>query len=116
MAALVLFVVEGAGAGTTFAIDETVVIGRGREADILLADLEISRQHLRARGEGETLVIEDLGSSNGTTVNGERIEGATRLREGDLIKIGGTTLEFRCETHQLDDATPTEATSIHRPG
>jgi pSer/pThr/pTyr-binding forkhead associated (FHA) protein len=65
--------------------------------------------------EGETLVIEDLGSSNGTFVDDERIEGPVRLREGDVIRLGGTTLEFRYETTQLDDATPTEATSVYQP-
>lgn len=116
MAAVALFVVAGDGAGRTFTIDnEEVVIGRSREADIVISDLEVSRRHLRARGEGETLVVEDLGSSNGTFVNDEPLAGPRRLREGDVVEIGGTKMEFRYESRARDDATPTEATSIHRP-
>jgi predicted component of type VI protein secretion system len=63
----------------------------GREGcDIELADPEASRRHAAIRRAGEALLIEDLGSTNGTFVNGERIGAPRRLSEGDEVRIGET--------------------------
>ena len=61
----------------------------GREGcDITIADPELSRSHARILREGETVVIEDLGSTNGTFVNGERISGRRALAGGDEVRFG----------------------------
>ncbi len=72
------------------------VIGRdGSQCDAVVTDPRVSRVHLAIRhGEG-TAVVEDLGSTNGTYVNGERIDGRGVLRDGDTIKLGRTEIEFR---------------------
>lgn len=65
-----------------------LLIGRGADCDVIVADRQVSRHHARIRivGEGE-YVLEDLGSKNGTHVNGAAIEGAHRLVDGDVIQV-----------------------------
>ncbi|AKU17586.1 FHA domain-containing protein [Luteipulveratus mongoliensis] len=74
--------------------EEALTIGRGRANSIVLDDMLVSRQHVRITVDDEGLAIEDLGSRNGTFVNGRRIE-RTHLREGDRIGIGASTFEVR---------------------
>ena len=63
----------------------------GREGcDVVLADPEVSRRHAVVRQLDTGLAIEDLGSSNGTFVNGERVAGAVALSEGDSVRLGNT--------------------------
>jgi len=63
----------------------------GREGcDITIADPEMSRRQARLDREGDAVVIEDLGSTNGTFVNGERITAPRRLAEGDEVRFGET--------------------------
>jgi len=76
---------------------DRVVIGRSRECDIRIDDGNVSRRHAElsreaAAGAGWTVV--DLGSTNGTEVNGRRIGRRTPLEDGDRIAIGGTELVF----------------------
>lgn len=71
------------------------ILGR-RNADITIDDVDVSRQHaVIERYEGRFL-IKDLGSTNGTYVNGRRVD-AEFLRPGDVIKVGGTQLLFEVE-------------------
>lgn len=74
---------------------ELVTIGRDITNDIVINDPEVSRHHLRlARGAGG-FTLEDLGSTNGTFVNGQRLTGARPLRNGELIGLGETvTLSY----------------------
>jgi len=74
----------------------STVIGRGEGAQIRLADAGISRQHARVDFDGTRVVVTDLGSTNGTTVNGNRVSAAA-LQHGDVIQIGTTSLTFRLE-------------------
>ncbi|MDE9365867.1 FHA domain-containing protein [Luteipulveratus sp. YIM 133132] len=76
------------------AAEEALTIGRGRVNSIVLDDMLVSRQHVRITVDDEGLVLEDLGSRNGTFVNGRRIE-RTHLHEGDRIGIGASTFEVR---------------------
>jgi hypothetical protein len=70
-----------------------VVLGRSREADIRVSDVNASRRHAELRQEGATYWIVDLGSTNGLEVNGKRVDRA-RLRDGDRITIGTTEVVF----------------------
>lgn len=72
---------------------ERLVIGRLSECEITIADANASRRHAALVREGDGWAIEDLGSTNGTRLNGELITYA-RLRDGDLIEIGATQLRF----------------------
>ena len=87
-----LSVTEGAAAGKTFAVPKELTIGRS-DADITLDDDEISRRHAVVRRVGSDLEISDEDSSNGTYVNGQRVDGRRRLAHGDTIRVGQTTLE-----------------------
>ncbi|MDO8211445.1 DUF3662 and FHA domain-containing protein [Conexibacter sp. CPCC 206217] len=72
-------------------------LGRSRDCDIVLADGNVSRRHAEVRPRGDGWMIADLGSTNGVTVNGARIEQAQLLRGGDRIEIGQTQLTFELE-------------------
>jgi len=67
----------------------------GREGDIAIDDGDVSRQHAQVRLVEATAMIEDLGSTNGTFVNEERIAGAVALADGDLVRIGATVWRFQ---------------------
>ncbi len=72
-----------------------VVIGRSREAEIQVNDANVSRKHCELVQESPTVwSITDLGSTNGTRVNGTRIASSTRLSDGDRITVGGAELVF----------------------
>jgi len=70
-----------------------VVIGRSRECDVQLADTNVSRRHAELRQDGATYWLVDLGSTNGTELNGRRVE-REKLTDGDAITIGSTELIF----------------------
>src|SRR5438093_1073026 len=70
---------------------QAIVIGRDQDCDVPLDDTRVSRRHARLRVDATgTATLEDLGSTNGTFVNGRRIEGATVVHEGDSISIGNS--------------------------
>ena len=83
--------------------DRSVVIGRGSDCDLTLPTREASRHHAEVRFEGDEVVIEDLGSTNGTFVNGEILEAKHVLSPGDRIHIGG--VEITCYHMDADLAT-----------
>ncbi|HEU0238111.1 MAG TPA: DUF3662 and FHA domain-containing protein [Micromonosporaceae bacterium] len=74
----------------------STVIGRGDQANLRLPDVGISRRHARLDYDGSQVVLTDLGSTNGSMVNGQRIS-AVALNPGDMIQIGTTTLTFRVD-------------------
>jgi pSer/pThr/pTyr-binding forkhead associated (FHA) protein len=102
-----IVVTGGPLTGRRFDVDGDVVIGRV-EGTIVIDDDEISRRHAVVCGAHDGLTIEDLGSTNGTRVNGRRIEKRVELSEGDEIAIGQTT--FRVEA-----AAGASATVVARP-
>jgi len=71
----------------------SVVIGRSRECDLRVADGNASRRHAEVMQEGATYLVVDLGSTNGTELNGKRIT-REKLTDGDRITIGATDLVF----------------------
>ncbi|MGA8576470.1 MAG: FHA domain-containing protein [Candidatus Cybelea sp.] len=67
-------------------------LGRSHEADVALRDPEVSRRHVRFEGQNGRVYMEDLKSSNGTFLNGRRINEAIEVRQGDEIDVGTTRL------------------------
>ena len=117
MAEALLVIREGAEAGREVPLTAPLTLGRAEDADLVLGDAGISRSHARVTPEGVSAVIEDLGSSNGTFVNGERVEDPRRLRDGDEIQVGGALIAFAggTEETQLMADTDPDATEAH-PG
>jgi FHA domain-containing protein len=89
-----LNVTSGDARGTSVALEDELVLGRScAEFPGLRADTEISRVHARVWREDGELLIEDLGSRNGTYLNGSRIHGPRLLQPGDWLRVGQTTME-----------------------
>ncbi len=116
-----LIVITGAGVGTMYRVPAgEAVIGRGQRAAVRLLDDGVSRAHARlssaadgesdggsdghGHGPGERLVLEDLGSRNGTFLNGRRLERPQPLSDGDKIQIGRTTVLRFCYHDSLDES------------
>ncbi len=93
--AALMFLKGGEGEPTDFPIGDTAVIGRSTSASVRLADREVSRKHSQIDKQGEDYFLKDLGSSNGTFLNGKRLFGPARLKDGDEVVIGTSKLEFR---------------------
>src|SRR5689334_12189627 len=87
-----LVVLAGANVGEMYSLFGTLSIGRGRDADIRIQGDGISRQHARIHVSPAGVVLEDLGSTNGSFVNGERVVDQCPLNDGDKIQLGGTTI------------------------
>ena len=87
---------EGPLAGQRIAVETELIVGRV-DADLIIDDPLVSRRHAVIRFVVGVLEIEDLGSLNGTWVNGERLETLRTLSAGDLIQLGGASLEVEAE-------------------
>lgn len=88
--------VQGNNAGTAVRLtNETVTLGRGAECDFPIEDEYISTRHAVFREHEGVWYAEDLGSTNGTFVDGSRIHGPTEVRIGTSVRIGKTTVELR---------------------
>ncbi|MCM3689468.1 MULTISPECIES: FhaA domain-containing protein [Kocuria] len=85
--------------GERFSINaDSIVLGRSAEADITVEDTGVSRKHLEIRRQGEHFLAVDLGSTNGSYVDGERVIGRTELVNGSVITMGRTRITFRLLT------------------
>ncbi len=73
----------------------SVVLGRSSEADILVDDTGVSRKHLEVRTENGGTWAVDLGSTNGSYVNGHKVNGSVELTDGSTITMGRTKIIFR---------------------
>jgi hypothetical protein len=88
-----LVIHHGAGAGSEHPVEGELVLGRDQaSADLVIDDPGVSRRHARLVTDGGGVVVEDLGSSNGTFVNGERITAPVELGADDEVQVGGTVL------------------------
>ncbi len=74
--------------------EETTTIGRALENDIVVTSKRVSREHAHVRREGWRAILEDLGSTNGTLLNDERVHAPTELHDGDRIQVGDVILLF----------------------
>jgi hypothetical protein len=72
-------------------------MGRSRQCDVTVDDPNVSRTHAEVRPRGGSWVVSDLGSTNGSRLNGHRIEGSEVLKPGDEIELGTTVLRFELE-------------------
>jgi FHA domain len=104
-----LVIHEGAGAGTEHPVHGELVLGREHAtADLVIPDPGVSRRHARVLTHNGGVIVEDLGSSNGTYVNGQRIAGPVELGTGDEVQLGDTILGI--------EAGATAATAVMPPG
>ena len=71
-----------------------MIIGRGEESHVFLPDYRLSRRHAEVEQRIDGFYIVDLGSTNGTFLNGQRVNGEQRLADGDLISLGDSRLVF----------------------
>lgn len=81
--------------GMEIDVSDAQVLGRSDEADVLLDDPYASEFHMRLVAGEAGLVLHDLGSTNGTYVNGRRVTAPTTLRRGDSVQVGKTVMEVR---------------------
>ncbi len=73
----------------------SIVLGRSSEADILVDDTGVSRRHLEIRARDGRIYAVDLGSTNGSYVNGQRVHGQAELTDGSTITMGRSRMTFR---------------------
>lgn len=81
--------------GTRVSVGDSVVLGRSPDADVLLDDPYASMFHLRLTMDGDTMSLADLGTTNGTYVNGRRITSPVTLNAGDSVQVGKTIMEVK---------------------
>jgi len=74
---------------------DRVSVGRSAQADVTVEDTGVSREHLEIRRQGDHFLAVDLGSTNGSYVDGQRIQGRAQLVDGSVITVGRTRLTFR---------------------
>jgi len=93
--ALRLKVVEPADAeGRTYSLADEVTVGRAPGCGVVLTDdTYVSQLHARIYSQDGDLFVEDLGSTNGTYVNRQRLSGSIRIKKGDRLQIGTTVME-----------------------
>jgi class 3 adenylate cyclase len=106
---------QGPLAGQRFSVESQLVVGRvGADADLTIDDPLISRRHAVIRLAAGVLEIEDLGSLNGTWVNGERLEAPRGLSAGDVVQFGGVS--FEVEGDPVDPAGTVFAPALRTEG
>lgn len=95
MADLILEIVEGSEAGKQLPISGPIDIGREPSLALALDDTQASRRHARISIQNNAVVVEDLGSTNGTYVNDQPIQAPRVIQAGDRVRIGLTVLQLR---------------------
>ncbi len=79
--------------GERVTVDSAVTIGRSADCDLAMSDTYLSSRHARLANDQGDLSIEDLGSTNGTYVNQELVDGRVHLERGDIVQVGGVLFE-----------------------
>src|SRR4051794_39236590 len=80
--------------GREHTLESELTVGR-EGCDVVLADPEVSRRHAALRVTGDGVAVEDFGSTNGTFVNDQRVQGVRPLQDGDAVRFGNTVWELR---------------------
>ena len=83
------------GKGQRFSVTRPMVVGRGDDADIIIDDPYASDAHFRLSVQDGGVMLHDMGSTNGTYVNGRRVTTPMNLSKGDAVQVGKTILEVR---------------------
>lgn len=96
-------------------VSEQLTIGRGEGNDLILSEGGVSRKHARFFLEGEAFMVEDAGSSNGTFVDGEKIEGPTKLSSKSQVVIGDYEIQLKLGSKQLPRANKATARPSKEP-
>lgn len=112
------FVVTGEGPlkGTSLVLEQDdCVLGRRDSSDLVLADPHVSLAHARVKRRQGAVLLEDLGSTNGTYVNGERLTTSRALRHGDEVVFGTVETRFEDRGSQLSREESTEAMEVAQP-
>jgi pSer/pThr/pTyr-binding forkhead associated (FHA) protein len=105
-----LIIEDDEGRKTVVPVRDEITIGRQDGNTIRLTERNVSRRHARLLKENGNVLIEDLGSYNGVRVNGEKITGRTRIKEGDLVEIGDYDLGIQGKL-ETSTATPAAGTT-----
>ena len=84
----------GLKSGAAYDLSQGALLGRGDQADIVLEDSFASTRHARLVPHGDVIVLEDLGSTNGTYLNDEPLRGPQPLHPGDRVRIGDSVFTF----------------------
>ncbi|HEY8212495.1 MAG TPA: FHA domain-containing protein [Myxococcaceae bacterium] len=101
-----LTIAEGKEAGKEFVFDQgSVVIGRTADCDVILYDPGVSRKHARIFSQGKAYYVEDMGSSNGTKVNGSVVK-KKQLSDGDAVALGPVVFNFSSKVIEDMDTDP----------
>lgn len=79
--------------GERIDVEHAVTIGRSPDCDLSMSDTFLSSRHARLANDDGDLSIEDLGSTNGTYVNQELVDGRVHLERGDIVQVGGVLFE-----------------------
>jgi pSer/pThr/pTyr-binding forkhead associated (FHA) protein len=123
MARYVFSVENGPLQGERYAlIQDVCTVGRDAGSDLAINDTTVSRHHARIVRQGDEVIVEDMGSRNGTTVNGSRIEAPTLLVPGDMVRFGlHINLRFSLEDDDSRPAPPaarkkSDTRRIHKAG
>ena len=93
-AVLIVHAAPGHEKGSRYDVSDGAIIGRG-DVEIVLEDAFASSRHAQIERQGGAMVLEDLGSTNGTFLNEELLRGPQPLHAGDRIRIGDSVFEFR---------------------
>jgi pSer/pThr/pTyr-binding forkhead associated (FHA) protein len=102
---------SGPSAGKVFPLDKPeIIVGRDLNNDIMINDPEVSRRHARFYFQGNSYVLEDLGSTNGTFINGQRLSGPYALHIGEAITFG-ERINVVFETEDI----PEDSTIVNQP-
>lgn len=86
---------DDAGKGRTVELSGSMDVGRGDGCAIRLRDTYVSQVHARLSDRGGAWYVEDVGSTNGTFLNDRRVQAAVEVHDGDVVRLGKTTMEFR---------------------
>jgi len=108
-----LTIAEGKEAGKEFVFDQSsVVIGRTADCDVILYDPGVSRKHARIFSQGRAYYVEDMGSSNGTKVNGSVVK-KKQLSDGDAVALGPVVFNFTARVVEDMDTDPRSRASAN---